>query len=39
MAQIEGIVKERYTSEEISETLADLEAAGLADLDGGPSSA
>ncbi len=33
MAQIEGIVKERYTSEEISETLADLEAAGLADLD------
>jgi len=33
MAQIEGIVKERYTSDEISETLADLETAGLADLD------
>ncbi len=32
MAQIDGIVKERYTNEEISETLAELEAAGLADL-------
>ncbi len=33
MAQIEGIIKERYTSDEISETLSELEEAGLTDLD------
>ncbi len=33
MTQIDGIIKERYTSEEISQEIEDLDAAGLVDLD------